>query len=86
MGRIKGTVIKRATKELLAKYKGEFTTTFEENKKVVNKYVTQKKVKKFKNSIAGFISRIMCRNKKEEEREARKKKKEEEAEKLEKSE
>lgn len=64
MGRIKGTIIKRATKELLKKYPSEFTTNYEENKKVVVKYVKQKK---FRNSIAGYITRLKRKQKEESE-------------------
>lgn len=55
MSRIKGTGIKRAIKELLKKYPGEFTKNFEENKKKVGMFVKQKK---FRNSIAGSISTL----------------------------
>jgi len=60
MGRIKGTVIKRATKELMKEHPEEFTDDFEQNKKVVGKYVEQKK---FRNSIAGYITRIIKKQK-----------------------
>ncbi len=63
MGRVKGTIIKRATRELLEKYPKEFTTDYEENKKAVACYVKQKK---FRNSIAGYITRLKRKQKAEE--------------------
>jgi len=65
MGRIKGTVIKRATKELLKEYPNEFTEDFEQNKKIVSMHVKQKK---FRNSVAGYIARIVKRQNKNEKR------------------
>lgn len=60
MGRIKGTLIKRTTKELLKKNPGAFSEDFEHNKKEVGKYVEQKKIR---NSIAGYISRLVKKSK-----------------------
>ena len=65
MGRIKGTVIKRATKELLKEYPNEFTEDFEKNKPLVSLHVKQKK---FRNSVAGYIARIVKRQNKKEKR------------------
>jgi len=65
MGRVKGTIIKRATRDLLKKYPNEFTIDFIENKKIVTKYVKQKK---FRNSIAGYITRLIRKQKTEENR------------------
>jgi small subunit ribosomal protein S17e len=59
MGRIKGTLIKRTTKELLKKHKSLFTADFDHNKKVIYKMLPTQK--KYRNSIAGFIARIMKR-------------------------
>lgn len=65
MGRIKTMFIKRQTKELLKKHGKHFTTNFEDNKKMVNKYaVTQ--CKKLRNVIAGYMTRL----KKVEEKQA----------------
>ena len=63
MGRIKGTIIKRTTKELLKKYPNDFTADFAENKKLVAQYVKQKK---FRNSIAGYIARLVKKEKQAE--------------------
>lgn len=65
MGRVKGTIIKRATRDLLKKCPNEFTIDFIENKKIVTKYVKQKK---FRNSIAGYITRLIRKQKTEENR------------------
>jgi len=56
MGRIKGTLVKRTTKALMIKYKGQFTDSFEANKSVINT-VHPGMQKKIKNSVAGFIAR-----------------------------
>jgi len=74
MGRIKGTVIKRATKELLKEYPNDFTDDFEKNKPLVSLHVKQKK---FRNSVAGYIARIVKRQNKKE---AKRKKEEDEKE------
>ena len=56
MGRIKGTLVKRTTKSLMQKYKGQFTPSFEENKKVMATVIPGMQ-KKIRNSVAGFIAR-----------------------------
>ena len=57
MGRIKTMFIKRQTKELLKKHGEHFTTTFDENKKMVDKYATTQ-CKKLRNVIAGYMTRL----------------------------
>jgi len=61
MGRVKSLPIKRTTLELLEKYPALFSDNFEKNKIVVNKFVEADK--KTRNSIAGYISRIVKRTK-----------------------
>lgn len=56
MGRIKSTLIKRTTKELIKKYPNLFTIDFEKNQELLNKLSIEKK---FKNSIAGYITRLI---------------------------
>ncbi len=56
MGRIKTKQVKRITGELMQSYTDEFTTEFEANKKIVNKYVDARS-KKLVNMIAGFVTR-----------------------------
>ena len=60
MGRIKGTLVKRTTKALMQKYKGQFTPSFEENKKVMATVIPGIQ-KKIRNSVAGFIARKVKR-------------------------
>ena len=56
MGRIKGTLVKRTTKGLMNKYKGQFTKDFTENKNVLATVMPGMQ-KKIRNSVAGFIAR-----------------------------
>lgn len=58
MGRIKGTVIKRSTKELILYNKGKFGSDFNENKKAVREILPEVG-KKFINSIAGYVTRVI---------------------------
>lgn len=60
MGRIKTTLIKRTTKKILAKYPDKFKADFEVNKKeLVN--VAEIRSKKLRNSIAGYLARLVRR-------------------------
>ena len=63
MGRIKTKLINRITHGVLRKGEGEFTTDFEKNKKVVEKYVDVSS-KKLRNIIAGYTTRIVKREQK----------------------
>ena len=54
MGRIKSTMIKRATRQLLAG-ENDFTTDFENNKKLLKNTMPSKSVR---NKIAGYIARL----------------------------
>ena len=67
MGRIKGTLVKRTTKSLMIKYKGQFTDNFGTNKTVINAVHPGIK-KKIKNSVAGFIARKIKREQLEEKK------------------
>ncbi len=58
MGRIKTTLVKRATKKLITLYGDKFKTDFESNKKIVDEFA-EIKSKKLRNSIAGYITRLM---------------------------
>ena len=55
--------MKRTTKELIKGYKARFSSDFGENKKAVSGVIptTSKKVR---NSVAGYISRLMKRSEK----------------------
>ena len=57
MGRIKTTMIKRKTKELLNLHGQKFTTDFEQNKTLTNQY-TRGGSKKIRNIIAGYMTRL----------------------------
>ncbi len=58
MGRIKTKMIKRLTFELM-KQRERFTKTFEENKKVVGEMLGADATKKIRNSVAGYVTRLM---------------------------
>ena len=64
MGRIKTTLIKRNTEELLVRHAGEFKETFEENKVLVSQY-TKIASKKIRNTIAGYVTRLVKKRKAE---------------------
>ena len=58
MGRIKTTLVKRITRELILKYGTNFKKDFEENKKLVSKYTDVPSLK-MRNVIAGYVTRLM---------------------------
>lgn len=62
MGRIKTTLIKRTGEELLKIYPDKFSEDFEDNKKILPE-VTELHSKKFKNVIAGYITRLVKKQK-----------------------
>jgi small subunit ribosomal protein S17e len=57
MGRIKTMLIKRTTEELMEKHGEEFTTSFDDNKKILG---SKAKIssKKIRNIIAGYATRL----------------------------
>ncbi|MAG27168.1 30S ribosomal protein S17e [Candidatus Pacearchaeota archaeon] len=55
MGRIKSTMVKRATKKLL-KSENVFSSDFENNKKLLKDTMPSKSIR---NKIAGYIARLM---------------------------
>ncbi|MCD6502757.1 MAG: 30S ribosomal protein S17e [Thermoplasmata archaeon] len=66
MGAVKPAFIKKAAKELLEKYRDLFTGDFEHNKKVVQ--VLIKTDSKFvRNTIAGYITRIINRERRKKQ-------------------
>jgi len=71
MGRIKGALVKRTTKSLMTKYKGQFSEDFGANKKVIDS-VHPGIQKKIKNSVAGFIARKVKREKAQEQKSLKK--------------
>lgn len=58
MGRIKGTIIKRSGKDLIRYNKGKFNSNFEDNKRDIIKILPEVN-KKFINSIAGYVTRLI---------------------------
>lgn len=55
MGRIKPTLVKRTSRQLIENSSDSFGKTFEENKKALGNTLPSKKVR---NKIAGYIARI----------------------------
>lgn len=62
MGRIKTTLIKRTANALFKEYKEEFSTDFKKNKDKVGEF-TDLVSKKLKNSIAGYLVRLVKKDK-----------------------
>ncbi|MFC1686166.1 30S ribosomal protein S17e [Nanoarchaeota archaeon] len=60
MGRIKGTLIKRATRDIISAHPHKLSTDFDQNKKAVSEVVPGIH-KKLRNSISGYIARLMRR-------------------------
>jgi small subunit ribosomal protein S17e len=67
VGRIKTLLVKRVTKELVAKHSQEFGEDFTKNKEVLKKYANVKSAK-LRNVIAGYISRLVKQSKDGKER------------------
>jgi len=57
MGRIKTTLIKRKTKEIMSKHGTQITTDFNKNKEVTNRLTTVSS-KKLRNVISGYLTRL----------------------------
>ncbi len=58
MGRIKSTFVKTSAKKIYEKGKGEFTSDFSKNKEIVDKHAVVPS-KKLKNTITGYITRLV---------------------------
>lgn|GEM_PF-929497 len=58
MGRIKTQLIKRLTMDVIKDSKERCTTQFEDNKKVVAELLGDAS-KKMRNSVAGYVTRLM---------------------------
>lgn len=56
MGRVKSLLIKKTAKKLIEEKSSFFSDSFEKNKRVLDKLIPNKKMK---NSIAGYIARLM---------------------------
>ncbi|UZE93601.1 MAG: 30S ribosomal protein S17e [Candidatus Pacearchaeota archaeon] len=61
MGRVKSLSIKRTTRKLLEKHPNLFTDDFEKNKKILDEILEINK--RTKNSIAGYITRLVKKEK-----------------------
>ena len=58
MGRIKTKLIKRLTFEIMKQSRDKLSQSFEENKKVVGELIGDAS-KKIRNSVAGYVTRLM---------------------------
>ena len=67
MGKVRTTVVKRTARKLLEKYPDLFTGDFEHNKKVVSMLV-EVESKKLRNQIAGYVTHLVNRKRKLEEK------------------
>ena len=61
MGRIKTMLIKRTTEDLMEKHGDEFTTNFDDNKRILDGKAKLNS-KKMRNVIAGYATRIKKSN------------------------
>ncbi len=58
MGKVKTDQVKRAGKELMRRFPTTFTTSFDENKRLVDS-LTQGTTTRVRNQIAGYITRTL---------------------------
>ncbi len=58
MGKVRTILIKSVSKELINKYPDIFTTNFDENKKLLDKYV-EIDSKHLRNRISGYIVNLL---------------------------
>jgi len=65
MGKVRTSLVKRTARSLLELYPDEVSTSFEENKELVKKYVYLKS-KKLRNQIAGYLTHLAKLKAKEE--------------------
>ena len=57
MGRIKTTLVKRVTEELIERHRQDCKPDFESDKKMVSELTTVSS-KKLRNTIAGYVARL----------------------------
>lgn len=67
MGRIKTLLIKRTARKLIIKFPDKFKDNFEGNKKVLARIKDLEMDKKIRNSVAGYITRLIKREKKKKQ-------------------
>ncbi len=65
MGRIKSTFVKTSAAKIYKKGAEEFTDSFENNKKIVDKYAAIPS-KKLRNTVVGYITRLSKKDKMEQ--------------------
>ena len=58
MGKVRSILIKNVSKELINKYPDIFTTDFEQNKKLLDKYL-EIDSKHLRNRISGYIVKLL---------------------------
>ena len=58
MGKVRTVLIKNVSKELINKYPDVFSTNFEENKKLLDKYL-EVDSKHLRNRISGYIVNLL---------------------------
>jgi len=58
MGKVRTILIKNVSKELINKYPNVFTTDFEKNKKLLDKYV-EVDSKRLRNKVSGYIVTLL---------------------------
>jgi small subunit ribosomal protein S17e len=58
MGKVRTILIKNISKELINKYPDVFTTDFEQNKKLLDKYI-EADSKHLRNRISGYIVTLL---------------------------
>ena len=58
MGKVRTILIKKVSKELISKYPDVFTTDFEKNKKLLDKY-SKVDSKHLRNRISGYVVNLM---------------------------
>ncbi|TXT64784.1 MAG: 30S ribosomal protein S17e [Promethearchaeota archaeon] len=65
MGKVRTVLIKNISKELVEKYPDVFSKNFEENKKLLDKYL-EVDSKHLRNRISGYIINLLKNKEKEE--------------------
>ena len=58
MGKVRTDLIKKVSRELITKYPNVFTTDFEKNKKLLDKYL-EVDSKHLRNRISGYIVNLL---------------------------
>ena len=61
MGKVKTEMIKRLSKELIRRFPDKFTTTFDDNKRMVQE-LTEGTTTRVRNQTAGYITRTVKLN------------------------